>query len=65
MSRIIGARCAGRVLLLVALSTAQQAQQTANERWQSIGLGTLTAAVIILIGAAINLIRSLPRRRRR
>ena len=47
-----------------AADTAK-AQQTAEQRWQSIGLGTLLASVIILIGAAINLIRSLPRRRRR
>jgi hypothetical protein len=40
-------------------------QQLEMQRWQSVGLGLLLASVVILLGAAINLIRSLKRRERR
>ncbi len=41
------------------------AQKIGDQRWQSIALSTLLASVVILLGTAINLIRSLQRRERR
>jgi hypothetical protein len=41
-----------------------KALKLADQRWQSISISALFAAVIILFGAALNMIRSLPRRRR-
>ncbi len=40
-------------------------QKLAVQRWQSIGLSLLLASVVVLLGAAVNLIRSLQRRERR
>jgi hypothetical protein len=44
--------------------TTEKALKLADQRWQSISVSALVAAVIILFGAALNMIRSLPRRRR-
>jgi hypothetical protein len=47
------------------LFATAEAERVAAQRWQSTGLGALLAAVTILIGAALNMIRSLRRRNRR
>jgi hypothetical protein len=39
------------------------AAKRADQRWQSIGLGALLASVLILVGLAVNLLRSLRRRK--
>jgi hypothetical protein len=44
---------------------AGKASTLVDQRWQSIGLATLLAALIILAGAAFNVIRGLQRRGRR
>jgi hypothetical protein len=43
--------------------TTDKAQNLADQRWQSMGVSALFAAVIILFGAALNMIRSLAQRR--
>ncbi len=40
-----------------------KALKLADQRWQSVGLGALLASVLILVGVAINLLRSLRRRK--
>jgi hypothetical protein len=49
----------------VRQSPSSSAQKLAAQRWQSIGLSALLAGVVIVVGMAVNLIRSLQRRRRR
>jgi len=39
------------------------AAKRADQRWQSVGLGALLASVLILVGVAVNLLRSLRRRK--
>lgn len=43
--------------------TATANAATMNARWQSVNVGALMASVVILFGMALNLIRSLRRRR--
>lgn len=67
--RIIGPLIGLRDALLYREASGQYtdaAQLTQDSRrWQSIGLASLLAGLIILVGTAVNLIRSLPGRRKR
>jgi hypothetical protein len=66
--RVIGALSGLRDALLYRELRAQyadsEAQHTAQRRWQSVGFAAFAAALAILIGAALNMVRFLAQRRR-
>ncbi len=66
--RVIGTLSGLRDALLYrelrAQYTSPEAERQAERRWQSVGLSAFAAALAILIGAALNMIQFLVRRRR-